>query len=428
MEKVYAVTSPILSAFKLGAWTGDYCKLKRRYNTYYGRDCEVVVYSCYKSRFQEAQLKVQLVQYHIVNELYQLDGLPLFHQCCSTQCIQYTLLDRSAIATNYRMASRLKRHAATHEEITEDVGEHLLNLQDALSEIIEKMASGDNLDTALLEQMCVDKKALIQAYQQSRRQSSRKRKFAPVACNMMIPLSNNVSKAQLLNSPDLSQGQVHLIHASIGDGKATEAEYCAAFKHHLKIVFGLRRIDGCLLGAINHHEAGFTMAVQESIALDTLTPLAQSYSSASAVADHTQGLLLALGFAHMYDSETQVSDDMVLNAQHNLQKSSFFSQYQSSIKLYAPQATAALDISNPQMVYRAVSRVFAKAGLKLIRNKSGRSHGSRRSYTIHLCRSATEVHAELMKIKLGNEVDHVASPVLKQYMNNIACRHFIHLA
>ena len=127
----------------------------------------------------------------------------------------------------------------------------------------------------------------------------------------------------------------------------------------------------------------------------------------------------------MYDSQRRADHDF---SAQTILETTFFINYQDNIKPYAPQAKAAKDVADPQMVFQAASCALAKAGLKLIRTQSGRRHGSRRAYNIQLCDSNTAVRAELMKIKVGSAVDHLASPALKHYLQNIACKRYMHLA
>lgn len=82
MEYVYAVWPTIIAMthtiVKIGCWKGSLEKLRSRYVTYYGKTVGMMVFQCNDDRYaQERSLHRKLREFHIENELFTGDCIPL---------------------------------------------------------------------------------------------------------------------------------------------------------------------------------------------------------------------------------------------------------------------------------------------------------------------------------------------------------------
>ena len=133
------MTSQLLNGFKLAAWSGEYKTLKSRYNTYYGKECCVVVYGCHDCRQTEADLKEVLYPFHITNEIYRLEGLPKYHKFCQEVCKPFVVMDNLE-EIRFRQALYKKRRQDNIDRAEAHAEQQLLTLQDALPELTASIA------------------------------------------------------------------------------------------------------------------------------------------------------------------------------------------------------------------------------------------------------------------------------------------------
>ena len=73
---VYIATSPLLSCFKLGFWTGPLDALGTRYRTYYGPRAEIQTWPCSECRACEAFLLEELASHSMGGELFSREAMP----------------------------------------------------------------------------------------------------------------------------------------------------------------------------------------------------------------------------------------------------------------------------------------------------------------------------------------------------------------
>ncbi|RYE16209.1 MAG: hypothetical protein EOP45_17900 [Sphingobacteriaceae bacterium] len=62
---IYAVTSPILNAVKIGQWSGSVDQLRSRYRTYYGHSCHIVYQKVADRRICEIQTFQQFSSFNL---------------------------------------------------------------------------------------------------------------------------------------------------------------------------------------------------------------------------------------------------------------------------------------------------------------------------------------------------------------------------
>ncbi len=84
MSRLYTVTSSSFSGFKFGSWDGSELDLWKRYQTYYGKDMDITLYSC--KDMDEKMIRRELTQYRISEELYKTEGLSRCQELCSEKC------------------------------------------------------------------------------------------------------------------------------------------------------------------------------------------------------------------------------------------------------------------------------------------------------------------------------------------------------
>lgn len=72
---IYAVTSPLLNAVKLGRWGGSLQRLRYRYTGIYGDSIVLYTSQTSDSHAAEAQMHCRFARYRLSNELFSKDGL-----------------------------------------------------------------------------------------------------------------------------------------------------------------------------------------------------------------------------------------------------------------------------------------------------------------------------------------------------------------
>ena len=71
LQHVYAVTSPLFSAIKIGMWTGTVKALHSRYKGQYGHDLQLATFETTNARLAEDMSFCALEDLHITHELYE---------------------------------------------------------------------------------------------------------------------------------------------------------------------------------------------------------------------------------------------------------------------------------------------------------------------------------------------------------------------
>lgn len=80
---VYAVTSPLLSAVKVGMWRGSQRALRKRYVTVYGDDLTLECFDVDDCRRAEKDAHEGLRAWHLTNELFAPPALEAFRAWCA---------------------------------------------------------------------------------------------------------------------------------------------------------------------------------------------------------------------------------------------------------------------------------------------------------------------------------------------------------
>ena len=427
MEKVYAITSPLLSAFKLGAWSGQYKKLKVRYATYYGNNCSIVVYECQSCRSTESHLKKLLAPFHITNELYMLEGLTHFHTYCTTNCGLFVAMDNDTVHATQR-AKRLKRHLETTNDMQNLVEERLLEMQEALPELIASIACGEQVNTAVLQAVGVDRK-FIDMYNK-RVVNFNKQLMAVGETHMMPPLNNeDIINDRLMHSPDISDEQFCDINKRV----ATAEECWAMYKHQYKVSWSIQLVSHQFIKDNGNQLVGSSMKILSKMLFPKivrsqllLQPSLQllygdpcdyhetglSLQAAYLVkAELISEVMSCLGFKHPFDVEHKVPQEelIVLEGKTNLSKlmsTKFFADYNNNIKLFSDRAAimvkscrAYLEAANrfgQEDVWNHVSDFFIEQR-KIFESATNALKGFLRSETILLAPEAYVPQADFIK-------------------------------
>lgn len=104
---VYAVTSPLLSAIKVGMWRGSWQGLRKRYVTVYGAQVTAACYETEDCRLTEKQAHRHLQAFHLTKELFAKEALPSFHAFCAKMHLQVHTggSTSNALPTSYPVSS-----------------------------------------------------------------------------------------------------------------------------------------------------------------------------------------------------------------------------------------------------------------------------------------------------------------------------------
>lgn len=82
---VYAVSSPLLAAVKVGMWRGDARALRKRYATMYGNDLTLDIFEVDDCRRAEKEAHAHLAPHHLTNELFAPAALETFRAWCTAR-------------------------------------------------------------------------------------------------------------------------------------------------------------------------------------------------------------------------------------------------------------------------------------------------------------------------------------------------------
>ena len=461
MEKVYAITSPLLSAFKLGAWSGQYKKLKVRYVTYYGNSCSIVVYECQSCRSTESHLKKVLAPFHIINELYRLEDLTEFHTFCNTNCGSFVAMDNKNVHATQR-AKRLKRQLETTNDMQNDVEERLLEMQEALPELIASIACGEQVDTAVLQAVGVDKLEFIDMYNK-RVVSVNKQLMAVGETHMMPPLNNaDIINDRLLHSPDISDEQF----CDISKRVATAEECWAMYKHQYKVGWSIQLVSNQFIKDNGNQLMGSSMKILFQMLFPKilvsesnmqirnqllLRPLPQSpygnpydyhedplslQAAYLVKAELISEVLSCLGFKHPFDVEHRVLQEelLVLEGKTNMSRlmsTKFFADYNNNIKFFSDRAVIAKDwtklrnvTDTLKLLLKAAAITFTPTGSRQIQ-----TNGKRVRQTVFgIDEEETERIAELVRLRMGHRsrpaLESCSSSEALEYLRSLNMKHY----
>jgi hypothetical protein len=129
-EKLYLVSSPWMTAVKIGCWNGSVRDLLNRYKTPYGK-VEAIVFACDDRRILEACAHGYLSKFRLAGEVFKKEATDEFiwfcQQCCHDSVPNERLLDAQA-AKLQRQKERLKKRndKLRRKRLSEEQDDHTL--------------------------------------------------------------------------------------------------------------------------------------------------------------------------------------------------------------------------------------------------------------------------------------------------------------